>query len=1118
MSSRMRLVTTLILGGVLLLAMGPVPSPSVAQAGATVGFEVQGAARVGQPVIVKLVAHDVRDLAGFQVMVDFDASLLRLTSATVERSGLNRGNREVIPLGPALVLPPTTADETDAADDAVDAAGPRAVVLGAATCPVQTCSERNRDTALRDPKGVNGRVELGRVEFYSEVAGHYDLTLTDLVLVDPAGNRLPVAASNLVLEIRDSGQSAAPAPAQVANAQPVASAPGSPHSRDLTGNGIVDDADAELLANAWERLRQDGQCLTDVLTSFDLDGSGCLEVADVQLALAAWGEHVPLPTAADSVTPNTVTPQETTPEASTPEASLSETSRSLAQVAPSYVVTSSADGGDADLTDGLCATAGGVCTFRAATQQATARLGADTITFNIRNADGSCPGLVTLTPATGFILDDKQGPTTIDGYSQCGAAPNSGAVSGNAVIKIELKGSNTFYVDGLTLLSAGNVIRGLAIYNWDHQLLIDGRAASDNVVQGNFLGTNAANSFSQVRPTQQQHAQGLIIKASGNQIGGSAPAARNIISGNGLDGLELNLDDTANNVIHGNYIGLKQNGTVALANKSDGIDINLGAHHNIVGGTAPGERNVISGNTSQGMELSHNPALAAQGNQIIGNYWGLNASGTAAVPNNDDGISLEDQVDANIVRNNIIAGNRDSGLRFYVLGTNNQITGNWIGVAADGVTPIPNGGGSSTAASDRPHGIYLFGGAQRNLIRDNLIAHNVGAGVFLSNNSDATHGGFGQTYFNTISQNQIYANQQDGIHFYCKVNPQTGVRDCPNQNLKAPTLTSVSTTTASGTACGGCTVEVFLADKTQVPDANGDNNGEGKTWVGTGVATSGGAFTVTLQGVNPGAVLTATATDSLGNTSEFAVNVAVGGGGTTQPSPPVASPAGGTYSSSQAVMLTAAAGTTIRYTTDGATPTATSGTVYSGPISISSTTTLKAVAIDSADNLSTVMTETYTIAQAASVTAAPAPPSQVTIIKGSIVSGNVSQLAANDDNYLVVASVKKGNSQVAELYGQYTVPTNQRTVVGLSVRYDGGASGGGFTRSLSLFNFQTNAWEVLKSETQTSGDLLTTMTIGGNPARFLSSTGQLRLRVAASHSQAFQLKADAMSFTVTYQP
>ena len=1113
-SNRIRVLLAVVVG-LLLVVMplaGSVPI-TVAQSETTVTFEVQGQARVGQPVIVRLVARGARDLAGFQALVGFDASQLRLTSASIERSGLNRGNREVFPLGPALIQPLTT----DGEDEVV--AGPSAVALGAATCPVKTCSDRNRDKASRDPNGVNGRVELGRVEFYTEVAGRYDLTLADLVLVDPAGNRLPVAASNLVLEIGSAGQPGAPAREQATIVQPVATAPGSVHSRDLSGNGIIDDADATLLADRWRLLRQDGQCLADVLATSDLDGSGCLDVADVQLVLAAWGESAPLSSALDTATPDGITPQDdevTTLDEATPEASLSGTSRSLAQVDGSYVVTSSADDGDADLTDGLCATTSGVCTFRAATQQATARPGPDTITFNIRNADGSCASLVTLTPATGFILDDKQGPTTIDGYSQCGASPNTDAVSGNAVIKIELKGSNTFYVDGLTLLSAGNVVRGLAIYNWDHQLIISGRAASRNVVQGNFLGTNAANSFSQVRPTQQQHAQGLIVKAPDNQIGGSTPAARNIISGNGLDGLELNLDDTANNVIQGNYIGLKQNGTVALANKSDGIDINLGAHHNTVGGTAPGERNVVSGNTSQGIEISHNPSLVAQANQIIGNYWGLNASGTAAVPNNDDGISLEDAVDSNRIEDNLISGNRDSGLRFYVLGANNQITGNRIGVAADGVTPIPNGGGSSSTPSSRPHGIYLFGGPQSNRIADNLIAHNVGAGIYLSNNSDDNHNGFGQTYFNTISQNRIYANQQDGIHFYCKVNPQTGVRDCPNQNLKAPTLTSVSTTTASGTVCGGCTVEVFLADKTQVPDASGDNNGEGKTVVGTGVATSGGTFTVALQGVNPGAVLTATATDSLGNTSEFATNVLVPD--TTPPDPPVPSPAGGTYTGSQSVTLTAEAGATIRYTTDGSTPSVTSGTIYSGPISISSTTTLKAVAIDSAGNVSTVMTETYTIEATAPVTAAPAPPSELSIIKGSIVSGSVSQLAADDGAYVVVGSAAAGSTQVIAFYGQYTVPLDQRSLVGLSVSYDGGASVGNFTRQLSLFNFQTGAWEVLKSETQPTTDLMTTITVSDNAARFMSSTGLIRLRVQATRSQSFELKADAMSFTITYQP
>jgi len=77
---------------------------------------------------------------------------------------------------------------------------------------------------------------------------------------------------------------------------------------------------------------------------------------------------------------------------------------------------------------------------------------------------------------------------------------------------------------------------------------------------------------------------------------------------------------------------------------------------------------------------------------------------------------------------------------------------------------------------------------------------------------------------------------------------------------------------------------------------------------------------------------------------------------------PSFSPGGGAYSSAQSVAITTStSGASIRYTTNGSTPTSTSGTLYSGPVSISVTTTLKAIAYKSGMTDSSVTTATYTI-------------------------------------------------------------------------------------------------------------------------------------------------------------
>ncbi|MCK9361008.1 chitobiase/beta-hexosaminidase C-terminal domain-containing protein [Patescibacteria group bacterium] len=81
----------------------------------------------------------------------------------------------------------------------------------------------------------------------------------------------------------------------------------------------------------------------------------------------------------------------------------------------------------------------------------------------------------------------------------------------------------------------------------------------------------------------------------------------------------------------------------------------------------------------------------------------------------------------------------------------------------------------------------------------------------------------------------------------------------------------------------------------------------------------------------------------------------------TPPSTPTASPSAGTYTGTQSVTLSSSGATSIRYTTNGSTPTCTSGTVYSGAITISSTLTVKAVGCDDVLNVSTVASFAYVI-------------------------------------------------------------------------------------------------------------------------------------------------------------
>lgn len=630
---------------------------------------------------------------------------------------------------------------------------------------------------------------------------------------------------------------------------------------DLTGNGLINAADGDMVADSWAHVRQKGECLTLPVAARDIDGNGCVEVGDVQAVLAHWGEL------ADGAMARPGARLFTPASAAT------------------FTVDSAGDESDHDPGDGFCRTAEGRCTLRAALEEANRRPGRETILFDIRSPDGSCPELVTITPARELMIDDaSQEGLTLDGYSQCGAAPNSLAVGGNAQLKIELKGAATPGVRGLVLLSPHNLIRGLAVYNFDGQVQLSGGAAY-NRLEGNFLGTNAANSFA---TPPNLGGQGLRIRygANFNVVGCGAysdqdeyqpcataaevAAARNVIAGNGGDGILLE-GEVAFNRIVGNYIGLGQDGVRALGNGADGVDLNLGPRYNWVGGLASGEGNVVSANGSDGLELSH--GSSTQFNQVAGNRFGLNAAGTAPLPNRANGVSLEDGVDSNSIYNNVVSGNGTNGIRLYVLITNSQIHDNLIGVGPDGTTPLGNG--VNPPANQSGHGIFGMGGSQYNLIRNNVIANNRDQGIRLSNSSDADHNGYGETYFNTISQNSIYNNGSFGVLLSSTTNPDTGEVTRANQGLPAPWITGATTEVVEGAACPNCTVEVFIADKTTTKDPGGENDGEGKTFIGASSADSTGSFAVAVSGVAEGELVTATATDSLGNTSQFGRNVRV---------------------------------------------------------------------------------------------------------------------------------------------------------------------------------------------------------------------------------------------------
>src|SRR5262249_41448146 len=127
--------------------------------------------------------------------------------------------------------------------------------------------------------------------------------------------------------------------------------------------------------------------------------------------------------------------------------------------------------------------------------------------------------------------------------------------------------------------------------------------------------------------------------ASGNTIGGTSPAARNIISGSVFSGVAFL--GGSNNVVQGNYIGTDVMGATALGNQG-GVWID-GSTGNTIGGTAPGAGNLISGHRGFGVEVTSNQfgLGPSTGNNVLGNYIGTDASGTLALANTGAGVLVD---------------------------------------------------------------------------------------------------------------------------------------------------------------------------------------------------------------------------------------------------------------------------------------------------------------------------------------------------------------------------------------------------------------------------------------------------------------------------------------------
>jgi titin len=225
-----------------------------------------------------------------------------------------------------------------------------------------------------------------------------------------------------------------------------------------------------------------------------------------------------------------------------------------------------------------------------------------------------------------------------------------------------------------------------------------------NIVEGNFIGTDATGTKGIAND-----GAGVLIAAdaSGNVIGGTSPGSRNIISGNAgngveIDGTAIGTQNADANFVEGNYIGTDVTGLKALGNLN-GVVIDDGASNNIIGGTEAGARNIISGNTGNGVEIDGTASgPQTSGNVVEGNYIGTDVTGLVAV-GNLNGIVIDDGATDNTIggatagSRNVISGNsigiRIEGTPSGPQTSENFVEGNYIGTDSSSLVAVGNGDG-----------------------------------------------------------------------------------------------------------------------------------------------------------------------------------------------------------------------------------------------------------------------------------------------------------------------------------------------------------------------------------------------------------------------------------------
>lgn len=541
--------------------------------------------------------------------------------------------------------------------------------------------------------------------------------------------------------------------------------------------------------------------------------------------------------------------------------------------------------------------------LRAAIDGANASPGADVINFNIETF------ITTLTaPPSGaiFVIDVTSAlpaiteAVVIDGSSQPGFVPGGPPV-------IVVRGQSGTPFDGLIVRGPGSTVRDLSLVGFEDAIRVE--EASSVTVSGSLIGLVPAG-------TAAPNVNGVVLAAgaSGNTVTG------NTISGN--SGAGVLIAQSSGNRVVGNRIGTNRSGTAAVANGAGVRVVGPDAGGNAIGEVGAG--NLVSGNTGAGVTTEDASDLPATANSIAGNLIGTDASGTAALGNGGIGVSAAQSVE--VVAGNVISGNAGGGLHADVFDLSGfAVRGNRIGTNAAGTAVLPNGLNGISLSGGFDHVVGGAAAGDGNLVSGNIrgididnadgvriegnlvgtdvtgagALGNTDAGIQVTDGMGYVIGGIGAGSGNTVAfnagagvvvdagtdnqvrGNSIHDNGGLGIDLFAggagvTPNDPGDVDEGSNRLQNFPVLTTAvagaGANAVAGTLLQSLPSVAFAVDLYANAACDPSGNGEGQTFLATVTVTTdaagAGAFTTSVPAAG-GPVITATATDPAGNTSEF---------------------------------------------------------------------------------------------------------------------------------------------------------------------------------------------------------------------------------------------------------